>query len=131
MTTDTLLLPRNAWGGTVDPDQLAANIVSKMSQQGGVDTDLASAKSALWHTSKPRGRTRVYYQSYAEELIVKVTKAGVSADSSAVHSLLAEGDTDDVFFVRMALATHPNDMDAARTMLQQQQKDVVEAKESS
>jgi hypothetical protein len=129
MTTDTLLLPRNAWGGKVDPDQLAANIVSKMSQQGGgVDTDLASAKSALWHTSKPRGRTRVYYQSYAEELIVKVSKAGVSADSSAVHSLLAEGDTDDVFFVRMALATHPNDMEAARAMLQQE---VVEAKESS
>jgi hypothetical protein len=116
------LLPRNAWGGKVDPAQLAKNIVTKM-QQKGIEIDLDAARSALLYTSKPRGRTRVFYQSYAEELIVKVSKAdGVTADSSEVHGLLAEGYTDDNFLVRVALATHPHNVEAARAMLQQHQQ---------
>jgi hypothetical protein len=123
--TDSLL-PRNAWGGKVDPAQLAKNIVTKM-QQKGIEIDLDSARSALLYTSKQRGRTRVYYQSYAEELIVKVSKAdGVTADSSEVHGLLAEGYTDDNFLVRVALATNPHNVEAARAMLQQHQQQQAE-----
>jgi hypothetical protein len=116
MTADSLL-PRNAWGGTVDPVQMATNICEKC------HVDTATASSALLYTSKPRGRTRIYYQAYAEELIAKVVSAGISPDASEVHSLLADGYTEDIFLVQVALATHPNDMEAARTMLQAETKE--------
>lgn len=108
------LLPRNAWGGTVDPDKLAAAIVEKCS------VELETAMAALMYTSKPRGRTRIFYQAYAEELLNEVKS--VPADSSEVHILLAEGYTEESLVVRKAIAMHPHDLDAARAMLEAEAK---------
>lgn len=107
-TAEPELLPRNAWGGKVDPVKIAEKIVSKL----GVTTAIASA--ALEETSKIRGKCRIYHEGYAVELLEKVQK--VSPDSSEVHQLIGEGYEDD-FQVRKALALGGGELEKAREIL--------------
>lgn len=105
------LLPRNAWGGKVDPDDLANTVVEKVP-----GTSKADARAALLDTAKPKGNQLIYTTQYAVDLLEKIKEKDIDPDSSAVTTLTGEGYDGCLYEVRRAL-TLADDLDKARVEL--------------